>query len=157
MTKIYESKTGETSIKKYLMHNKDAMSGWLRLKEMFEKRGILSSNLKKQVRNTILYPDSSNKSKSDLCNDKIFVAVDFAEKFMLQKRELSSTTISMLREFFTKQEISELCAFIVFTSASRDLEVMLSSVLSENSVNEIDSRNWKEYFMEIVKSIMLYK
>jgi alkylhydroperoxidase family enzyme len=125
MARINESKFGKTPFQKLLGHNKDVMDGWSQLGEVLEKDGELSFLLKEQVRRTLAqnngceYCKAKGKPEPHLYNEKISIAVGFAEVFLKQKGEISDATFNVLREHLSDAEISELFAFITFTTASQ--------------------------------------
>ncbi|PHA03426.1 alkylhydroperoxidase [Bacillus pseudomycoides] len=132
MTRINESKFGETPFQKLLGHNKDVLNGWTQLGEVLEKDGNLSSQLKEQVRRTLAqsngceYCKTKGKPEPHLFNNKISIAVGFAEVFLKQQGDISDATFNVLKEYLSDVEISELCAFITFTTASQYFGAMLA-------------------------------
>ncbi|MDA1887198.1 MULTISPECIES: carboxymuconolactone decarboxylase family protein [Bacillus cereus group] len=132
MTRINESKFGETPFQKLLGHNKDVLNGWTQLGEVLEKDGNLSSQLKEQVRRTLAqsngceYCKAKGKPEPHLFNNKISIAVGFAEVFLKQQGDISDVTFNVLKEYLSDVEISELCAFITFTTASQYFGAMLA-------------------------------
>lgn len=131
MARIVESNFGETPFQRLLGHNKEVMEGWSYLGNVLEKNGMLSSELKEQVRRTLAqsnnceYCKAKGKPEPDKFNGKISIAVGFAEVFLKQKGNISDSTFNILRECFTEEEISELCAFITFTTASQYFGAMM--------------------------------
>ncbi|MGV3465124.1 MAG: carboxymuconolactone decarboxylase family protein [Heyndrickxia sp.] len=125
MARIVESSYGETSFQKLLGHNKKVMEAWSLLGDTLEKDGRLSSGLKEQVRRTLAqrngceYCKAKGKPEPDKFNEKISIAVGFADVFLNEKGNISDSIFNILRESFTEEEISELCAFITFTTASQ--------------------------------------
>ncbi|MUK87841.1 carboxymuconolactone decarboxylase family protein [Ornithinibacillus sp. L9] len=125
MARIVESNYGETPFQRLLGHNKDVMEGWSQLGDVLEKNGILKSNLKEQVRRTLAqsngceYCKAKGKPDTGKFDEKTSIAVGFAEVFLKQKGDIADSTFDVLRECFTEDEISELCAFISFTTASQ--------------------------------------
>lgn len=131
MARIIESDFGETPFQRLLGHNKEVMEAWSYLGDILEKDGLLSSELKEQVRRTLAqsngceYCKAKGKPEPDKFNEKISVAAGFSEVFLKQKGDLPDSTFNILRECFTEQEISELCAFITFTIASQYFGAMM--------------------------------
>ncbi|MGG2064069.1 carboxymuconolactone decarboxylase family protein [Bacillus sp. S14(2024)] len=124
MARINESNFGETPFQKLLGHNKKVMEAWSYLGEVLEKDGLLSSKLKEQVRRTLAqsngceYCKAKGKPEPHIFDEKISVAVGFAEVFLKeQKGNISNSSFQILKEYFSEAEISELCAFISFTTA----------------------------------------
>jgi alkylhydroperoxidase family enzyme len=131
VARIVESKFGETPFQRLLGHNKEVMEGWSHLGNVLEKDDLLSSELKEQVRRTLAqsngceYCKAKGKPEPDKFNEKISIAVGFAEVFLKQKGDISDSIFNILRECFTEEEISELCAFITFTTASQYFGAMM--------------------------------
>ncbi|WP_223559318.1 carboxymuconolactone decarboxylase family protein [Chryseobacterium lathyri] len=128
MTTIEFSDNGNTPFEKLIGHNTEILYHWNRLEETFFKNTSLDSDLLEQIRRTLAFGNGCEYcmvkggrpdfSQSDL---KISVAVSFAELFSKDHRSILKSHFSMLREFFSEKEISELCTFISFISASQKL------------------------------------
>ena len=131
MARIIESNFGETPFQKLLGHNIEVMKGWSHLGDVLEKDGLLSAKLKEQVRRTLAqgngceYCKAKGKPEFEKKKKKISIAVGFAEVFLMQKGDISNSTFDILRECLSEEEISELCAFIAFTTASQYFGAML--------------------------------
>ncbi|MEB9972507.1 carboxymuconolactone decarboxylase family protein [Bacillus cereus] len=132
MKRINESKCGETPFQKLLGHNKDVLNGWTQLGDFLDKDGDLSSQLKEQGKRTLAqsngceYCKAKGKPGPHLFNNKISIAVGFAEVFLKQQGDISDATFNVLKEYLSDVEISELCAFITFTTASQYFSAMLA-------------------------------
>ncbi len=131
MAIISESKFGDTPFQRLLGHNVEVMQGWSHLGDILEKDGKLSSELKEQVRRTLAqnngceYCKAKGKPEPEKYNEKMAIAVGFAEVFLKQKGQKLTSAIEILKQYFSEDEISELCAFISFTTASQYLGAML--------------------------------
>lgn len=131
MARIVESNLGETPFLRLLGHNREVMEGWSHLGNVLEKNDLLSAELKEQVRRTLAqsngceYCKAKGKPEHDKFNERISIAVGFSEVFLQQKGNISDSTFNLLRECFTQEEISELCAFISFTTASQYFGAMM--------------------------------
>lgn len=131
MARIIESNFGETPFQRLLGHNIEVMEVWSHLGEVLEKDGLLSSELKEEVRRTLAqsngceYCKAKGKPQPDKFNEKISIAVGFAEVFLKQKGDIPNSIFEILRECLTEGEISELCAFIAFTTASQYFGAMM--------------------------------
>lgn len=107
------------------------MGGWSQLGDVLEKDGILTSKLKEQVRRTLAQSNGCEYCKAKgnpdpvKFEEKTSVAVGFAEVFLKQKGEIAESSFEVLRECFSEEEISELCAFISFTTASQYFGAMM--------------------------------
>jgi len=125
MARIIESKNGETPFQKLLGHSREILTCWNQLGSELEKDGSLSAYLKEQVRRTLAqkngceYCKAKGKPDPKLFDEKISIAVGFAEVFLKQKGEISDAQFKVLKKYFSDVEISELCAFITFTTASQ--------------------------------------
>lgn len=131
MARIMESNLGKTPFQRLLGHNKDVMEGWNQLGDVLEKDGLLISQLKEQVRRTLAQSNGCEYCKAkgnpdpDKFNEKTSIAVGFAEVFLKQKGDIDDSFFDILRDCFTEEEISELCAFISFTTASQYFGAMM--------------------------------
>lgn len=125
MARINESEFGETPFQRLLGHNIDILNGWNQLGEVLGKDMNLSSQLKEQVRRTLAhsngceYCKAKGKPEPHLFDEKISIAVGFAEVFIKQKGDISDAQFDILRGYFSEAEISELLSFITFTTASQ--------------------------------------
>lgn len=131
MARIKESNFGDTPFQRLLGHNVEVMQGWSYLGDIFEKEGLLFPELKEQVRRTLAqkngceYCKAKGKPGLDKFDEKISIAVAFTEVFLKQKGEISDSSFEILKEYMTEEEISELCAFISFTTASQYFGAMM--------------------------------
>ncbi|MEZ2716298.1 carboxymuconolactone decarboxylase family protein [Niallia circulans] len=125
MARINESKNGETPFQRLLGYNVDVLNGWNQLGDVLEKDLNLSSYLKEQVRRTLAqsngceYCKAKGKPEPHLFDEKTSIAVGFAEAFLKQKGVISDAQFNILKEYLSEAEISELIAFITFTTASQ--------------------------------------
>ncbi|MGK4044208.1 carboxymuconolactone decarboxylase family protein [Heyndrickxia oleronia] len=141
MARIGESTFGNTPFQRLLGHNEEVMEGWSYLGDVLEKDGFLSSELKEQVRRTLAqsngceYCKAKGKPEPEKFNEKISIAVGFAEVFLKQKESIPDSSFEILQEYFNENEISELCAFIAFTTASQYFGAMMK-LEAENKIVE---------------------
>ena len=125
MARIEESQYGATPFQRLLGHNKEIMIMWSRLGNELEKEGKLTAQLKEQVRRTLaqsngcVYCKAKGKPEPHLFDEKISIAVGFAEVFIKQKGDVPDAIFNVLKEYMSDDEISELCAFITFSTASQ--------------------------------------
>lgn len=132
MARIAETNFGETPFQKLLGHNKDVMEGWSHLGDVLETDGMLTSKLKEQVRRTLAqsngceYCKAKGKPNPADFDEKTSIAVGFAEVFLKQKGNMADSVFDVLRGCFNEGEISELCAFISFTTASQYFGAMMN-------------------------------
>ncbi|MDV2884811.1 carboxymuconolactone decarboxylase family protein [Alkalihalophilus pseudofirmus] len=125
MARILESKTGRTPFQRLLGHNPEVMNAWSQLGSVLEGEGNLSAELKEQVRRTLAqgngceYCKAKGKPDDIHYDEKTSVAVAVAEVFLTQKGVITDQQFHIIIEAFTQKEISELFAFITFTTASQ--------------------------------------
>ena len=125
MARMNESEFGETPFQRLLGHNTDVLNKWKQLGEVLEKDMNLSSHLKEQVRRTLAqsngceYCKAKGKPEPHVFDEKTSIAVSFAEVFLKQKGNISDAQFNRLKECLSSAEISELSAFITFTTASQ--------------------------------------
>ncbi|EWG11166.1 carboxymuconolactone decarboxylase family protein [Cytobacillus firmus] len=125
MARITESTNGESPFQKLLGHNKGIMDLWNQLGDELGKDGKLTEKLKEQVRRTLAqgngceYCKAKGKPEPHLFDEKISIAVGFAEVFLKLKGNIPDATFDVLKDYLSDDEISELCAFITFTTASQ--------------------------------------
>lgn len=126
MTIIAASKYGETPFQKLLGHNKGVMNSWSVLGDVLEKDGLLPAALKEQVRRVLAqtngceYCKAKGKPNPGLYDEKMSIAVGFAEVFLKYKKEnIPDFAYNLLKETFNEAEISELLAFMCFTTAQQ--------------------------------------
>ena len=131
MARIKESNFGETPFQRLLGHNVEVAEGWSHLGDVLEKDGLLSYELKEQVRRTLAqsngceYCKAKGKPEPDKFDEKTSIAVGFVEVFLKKKEDIPDSIFEILKEHFTEEEISELFAFISFTTASQYFGAML--------------------------------
>lgn len=125
MTLITYSKNGSTPFQKLLGYNEKVLRRWNDLSDEQEKDGFLSAKLKEQVRRTLAQENGCQycrvKGKPDEkhYDEKIAVSVGFAQAFLASKGNTSKKIVNSLKQYFSEEEISELIAFICFTTASQ--------------------------------------
>ncbi|GAA0433093.1 carboxymuconolactone decarboxylase family protein [Agaribacter marinus] len=131
MARIKESSFGDSPFQRLLGHNVEVMKGWSHLGKVLEKGGLLSSELKEQIRRTLAqsngceYCKVKGKPNPDKFDEKTSIAVAFTEVFLKLRGNIPTSTFNVLQECMTEEEISELCAFISFTTASQYFGAMM--------------------------------
>lgn len=91
MTKIPLSQIGETPFQKLLGHNAKILNSWTMLERDLVEEGILSSDLKEQVRRTLAqsngcaYCKAKGKPKKNIMDEKMILAIGFADLFLTVK------------------------------------------------------------------------
>lgn len=126
MTRINPSNYGKTSFQRLLGHNQEIANAWSSLGEILEEDGLLAYGLKEQVRRTLAqsngceYCKAKGKPEIEHFDEKTSIAVGFAEVFLAYPKGIvPSFAFEVLSEHFSESEISELCAFITFTTAQQ--------------------------------------
>ncbi|GMB10149.1 AhpD family alkylhydroperoxidase [Thermolongibacillus altinsuensis] len=138
MARISFSLHGETPFQQLLGHNRQIMELWNQLGNLLGADGALSAELKEQVRRTLAqrngceYCQAKGKPEPHLFDEKTSLAVGFAEVFLKQRGAIDESHFSILKKEFSDQEISELCAFICFTTASQYFGAMMNLKPNEN-------------------------
>ncbi|MDM5197320.1 carboxymuconolactone decarboxylase family protein [Fictibacillus enclensis] len=131
MARINESERGATPFQHLLGHNQEVMNRWNDLGSMLAEEGRLSSRLKEQVRRTLAqgngceYCKAKGKPEPHLFDEKTSISVGFADVFLKVKGDIPDSILKVLKETFSDEEISELCAFIAFTTASQYFGAMM--------------------------------
>lgn len=128
MTRIRFSDNGNTPFERLIGHNTDILENWNDLEETLWKKTLLDLDLLEQVRRTMAFGNGceycmvkGGKPDFDESEIKISTASSFAELFCMDHRSVSDAHFEMLREYFSDEEISELCVFIAFVNASQKL------------------------------------
>ena len=125
MTLIPLHERGNTPFQQLLGYNASILKYWNKLSDEFEKDGRLSAKLKEEVRRTLaqkngcLYCKAKGKPNPVDYDEKTAVCTGFAEAFLAGKGQTSPNVTAVLKEYLTDAEISELIAFICFTTASQ--------------------------------------
>lgn len=125
MARINDSKLGNTPFQRLLGHNEHIMNAWNHLGEILGDSGKLSAELKEQVRRTLAqkngceYCQAKGKPDPETFDEKTSLAVGFAEAFLTYRGNMPESLFEVLKQEWSDQEISELCAFICFTTASQ--------------------------------------
>ncbi len=128
---IEKSDLGATPFQQLLGHNQNAMEAWATLGDVLESDQSLSSKLKEQVRRTLAqsngceYCKAKGKPDPNLFDEKTSLAVGFAEVYIKLNGDVPSSIIEVLKETFTDQEVSELFAFICFTTAQQHFGALM--------------------------------
>lgn len=116
---------GNTPFQQLLGYNGSILEYWNKLSHEFEKDGRLPAKLKEEVRRTLaqkngcLYCKAKGKPNPVDYDEKTAVCTGFAEAFLAGKGQTSPNVTAVLKEYLTDAEISELIAFICFTTASQ--------------------------------------
>lgn len=138
MTRIASATIGATPFMRLLGHHEEVMERWGQLSETLERDGHLTKELKEQVRrvlafqNGCLYCQAKGRPDPGVFDEKTSVAVGFAEVFGIQGSNVQDGLFKVLKESFSDEEISELIAFISFTSASQTFGALMDLRPEEN-------------------------
>ena len=124
MARISFSNNGNTLYEKLLGHNSDILESWIQLETTFLTKTSLPAELLEQVRRNLAFDNQCEycmaKGKPDSIQDsRISLAVAFAKAFLEDHIGISDEQFKILKDEFSDREISELCSFISFISASQ--------------------------------------
>jgi alkylhydroperoxidase family enzyme len=129
MPRIELSKEGNTPFEQLLGYNTNVLENWSNLEEVLFKSNTFSDELKEQVRRTLAFNNgcqycmAKGRPSENIADVKILVAVKFADTF--SKNNIDDREFDKLKSVFKDNEISELCAFICFISASQKFGALL--------------------------------
>lgn len=125
-TSIKLSANGATPFEKLIGHNPSILEKWNELETTLFNNTSLEANLLEQVRRTLAFGNGceycmvkGGKPSFDQKDERITNATAFAELFAIDHKSISNAHFSLLGEVFSEKEISELCAFITFITASQ--------------------------------------
>ncbi|MFN2746693.1 MULTISPECIES: carboxymuconolactone decarboxylase family protein [Bacillus] len=124
MTRIIPSSRGETPFQRLLGHSESVLSAWTALADELSGDGLLSKELKEQVRRVLAQGNGCEyckaKGKPEASNlEKTSLAMGFAEVFLSERDRIGDRQFDVLKEMFSDEEIAELTAFICFTTAQQ--------------------------------------
>lgn len=145
-TSIQLSNNGTSPFEKLLGHNPAVLEKWNDLENTLFNHTSLDSDLLEQVRRTLALGNAceycmvkGGKPAFDVNDTRISNATSFAELFAMDHTSIQPAHFSLLREVFTEKEISELCTFITFITASQKFgRIMnLTEDLQANSVTSL--------------------
>jgi alkylhydroperoxidase family enzyme len=125
MPRINFSEYGDSPFQQLMGHNQQIMKEWNTLGGILESDGALSSGLKEQVRRTLAqengceYCKAKGRPSPNTFDEKTSLAVGFSEAFLYYRGSMPTSVFNALHDSFTDREISELCSFICFTTASQ--------------------------------------
>lgn len=128
MTTIPFSGNGTTPFEKLIGYNPAILKSWNILEDTLWKESVLDKDMLEQIRRAMAFENGceycmvkAGRPDFDAAQVKISTAIAFAELFCKDHRSILPAHFDMLREYFTDDEISELCAFIAFINASQKL------------------------------------
>ena len=128
MTRIKPSDYGNTPFEKLIGHNKAVLDKWIDLETVLFTDTKLDKNLLEQVRRAMAFENEceycmvkAGRPDFDRSEKRINLATAFAQLFATDHKSITNEHFEILREVFTEQEISELCSFISFITASQRL------------------------------------
>ena len=125
MTLIQLYDKGLTPFQQLLGYNMGIQLHWQQLGEVLEKDGHLSASLKEEVRKTLAqkngcqYCQAKGKPDPQNYDENTAVCTGFAEAFLAAKGHTAPNVTAVLKDYLTEAEISELLAFICFTTAQQ--------------------------------------
>lgn len=128
---IGTSNAGDTPFEKLLGHNTHILDSWLNLEKAFRDYGRLNKDLKEEIKKLLKSkiegtPQSfPGESYSAFVNKKSSLARAFALLIAEDNAEIDGHVIEMMKEYFSDEEISELCAYICFIIATQKISTAL--------------------------------
>ncbi|PGK51759.1 alkylhydroperoxidase [Priestia megaterium] len=140
MAGISQLKFGKPSFWNSLKHTGKMMVACSNLKEVSEHDKLLSSDLKGQVKKTLVKNNKCNyctvdgEPKLEKFDERTSIAVGFTEVFLKYPKGtgpdfafeiIPDYEIEALKKYFTEAEISELCTFIGFTAAQQYFDAIM--------------------------------
>lgn len=131
MAIISLSNNGQTSFQKLLGYNNEIMEDWCNLGNSLEKEQTLSKELKEEIRkmlaqkNGCQYCKAKGKPTNQFIDEKSIVCIGFVEVYLSLGTYIPDSSIKILKETLTPQEISELIAFISFTTCQQYFGAMM--------------------------------
>ncbi|WJE17224.1 carboxymuconolactone decarboxylase family protein [Halobacillus sp. ACCC02827] len=131
MPRINFASEGTTPFERLLGHQPAAMKAWSSLGTCLMEEGKLSAALKEQVRRVLAqkngceYCKAKGKPDPSEYDERTAVAAGFAEVFTVYRGMVPDSLFQVLRDVFNDAEISELCAYICFTTASQYMGAVL--------------------------------
>jgi len=155
MTRIKLSDNGNSPFEKIIGHNQKVLSKWNDLEMVLFQETELDENLLEQIRRTIAFKNECEYcmvkgGKPSISKDerKISIACAFAELFATDHKSITNEHFEILKENFPENQISELCAFISFISASQRLGriINLTEKYQTNAVTTINELNEKNNY-----------
>lgn len=132
MPRINYSDYGETPFQQLLGYNKQLTEKWNSLGDILSSKGTLTEELKEQVRRVLAFGNkceycmAKGKPNKDIKDERMSTAMAFAEIFLHHRTSINDATFDVLRSVFNEREISELCAFICFTTASQQFGAIMN-------------------------------
>ena len=146
MTNIEFSKNGNSPFEQLLGHNMGILEQWVKLEDAVIEASSLHPALLEQVRRTLAFGNECEYcmvkgGRPNLTKENVReqLSTGFAELYALDHKSIVAEHFNILREAFSDKEISELCSFISFISASQKLGRIykLTEEFQENKVTEM--------------------
>lgn len=127
MTTIPLSKNGNSPFQQLIGYDPEVMQKWTALEEKLFSPRTLPKSLLEEVRKTLAFGNqckycmAKGKPKPSYTDKRELLATAFADLFVKDVESVSKKHFEILQEEFTDAEISHLCSFISFLSASQKL------------------------------------
>ncbi len=131
MTLLEYSNIGNTPFEKLLGHNKNLLKYWNNLSDFLSRDGAISKELKEELRrllaqqNGCQYCKAKGSPTNKFLNEKSLLCIGFVEVYLKSKQNIPESSISLLKETMTDEEIIELITFVLFTTAQQHLGAIL--------------------------------
>lgn len=127
-THLALSNSGVTPFEQLLGHNLPILDAWNKLELSLFTTSGLDNHLLEQVRRTLAFGNlceycmvKGGRADIENFDSRTSVAVAFASLFVTDHTSITHEHFTILSEVFNDREISALCAFITFISASQRL------------------------------------
>ena len=123
MTRIKNSELGSSPFQR-LFHSEEILQKWSDLSESVCADGKLSNELKENVRRVLALGNGCSYCQAKgtplkPSEVKESYAIGFAEVFLTQREKTGDPFFHVMKEALTDEEISELLAFICFTTSQQ--------------------------------------
>lgn len=146
MTTISLSQAGDSPFQRLLGHNDKILKNWIQLETSVFTDSSLNSDLLEQVRSTLAFGNKceycmvkGGRARVIKVNQREQLATAFAELFALDHTSIYNAHFDILKEEFNEKEISELCSFISFITASQKLGRIynLTEEYQQNKISDL--------------------
>ncbi len=122
------SENGSTPFERLIGHNLGILKNWVNLEESVFQDATLGPDLLEQIRRTLAFGNGceycmvkGGRPNLNKANQREQLATAFAELYFLDHKSITQEHFKILSEVFSEAEISELCSFVSFVSASQKL------------------------------------
>ncbi|NJH98789.1 carboxymuconolactone decarboxylase family protein [Staphylococcus agnetis] len=131
MALIEYSTIGNSPFQKLLGHNKSLLKNWNNLSVFLSDDGVISKELKEELRrilaqqNGCQYCKAKGSPTNKFQDEKSLLSIGFIEVYLKSKQNIPESSIGLLKEVMTDEEIVELITFTLFTTAQQHFGAIL--------------------------------